>query len=49
MEDDILAISTGLPTEDETSETTVQDVFGLLPYFHDYNCKIVSFFVKLLN
>ena len=29
------AYNTGLPTKDETSETTVRDLYFLFPYIHD--------------
>ena len=43
-------IYTGLPTKNETSETTVRKVSCRFPHIHDArNCEIVFFFIKKFN
>jgi len=41
-------LNTGLPTNDESSEMTVRNLYCLFPYIYDsYNYKLVSFFTIL--
>ena len=44
-------IYTGLPTKDETTETTVRNLYRQFPYFHDslLNCKLDSVYAKSYN
>ena len=42
------SIRTGLPTKDETSETTVRNLYLLFPYIYD-SLQLTIFFVSLPN